>query len=165
MKNKLFHLILTLLVLATASCTDETIINENQTLRISGGIPAESRTIFVHGEEWTRTHWVTEDAIGLYSDNKSNVAYKSTSGDSSTTEFVPSESESIDGEEGQQVTAYYPYNSNATEDEVPLPYTVAMISNQPAPAFLLGEGTVNNNEVNLKFKPFKGNVIKIAKMI
>ena len=152
MKNKLFHLVLTLLVLATASCTDEAIINENQTLRISGGISADSRTTFVHGEEWTRTHWVAEDAIGLYTGNQSNVAYKATSGDSSTTEFVPSGSESIDGEEGQQVTAYYPYSSNATGDEVPVPYTVAMVSDQPAPAFLLGEGTVSNNEVNLKFK-------------
>ena len=154
MKKNLLYVIVGLFLLATTSCTDESLVEVRERLKVTGGVGSESRTTFVHDEEWTRTHWVAEDAIGLYTDAQSNVAYKATSGGSSNTEFIPSGTETIAPEEGQKVTAYYPYNSDATEDEVPLPYTVALWSNRPAPAFLLGEGTVNNNEVDLKFSHF-----------
>ena len=118
MKKNLLYVVIGLFLLATTSCTDESIVDVREGLKVTGGVGSESRTTFVHDEEWTRTHWVAEDAIGLYTDAQSNVAYKATSGGSSNTEFIPSGTETIAPEEGQKVTAYYPYNSDATEDEV-----------------------------------------------
>ena len=152
MKKNLFYLIVGLFLLSTTSCTDESIVNEQGGLKVTGGVASESRTTFIFEEEKTLTHWETNDAIGLFTDQQSNVSYKATSGGSNTTDFVASGSESIEVKEGDKVTAYYPFSSQAEGDEIPLPNTVGGYSNRPAPTFLVGEGTITNNTLNLNFK-------------
>ena len=152
MKKNLFYLIVGLFLLATTSCTDESIVNEQKGLRVTGGVANDSRTTFILEEEKTLTHWETNDAIGLFTDQQSNVSYKATSGGSNTTDFVASGSESIEANEGDKVTAYYPFSKQVEGDEIPLPNTVGGYSNRPAPTFLVGEGTVTNNTLNLNFK-------------
>ena len=152
MRKNLFHLIVGLFLLATTSCTDESIVNEQERLKVTGGVASESRTTFVLEDEKTLTHWETNDAIGLFTDQQSNVSYKATSGGSNTTDFVASGSESIESKEGDKVTAYYPFSKKVEGDEIPLPNTVGGYSNRPAPTFLVGEGTITNNNLNLNFK-------------
>lgn len=152
MKNNLFYLIVGLLLLVTTSCTDESIVNEPKGLRVTGGVISDSRTTFVHEDEITRTHWETNDAIGLFTDQQSNVSYKATSSGSNTTEFIASENESIEAKDDDKVTAYYPFSNKVEGDEIPLPNIAGGFSNRPAPTFLIGEGTIKNNTLNLKFK-------------
>ena len=152
MKIRLLNLITGLCLLAISSCTDESIVNEHEGLRVTADIIRESRTTFVHEDEITRTHWDTNDAIGLFTEQQSNVSYKAISGGSNTTDFIASEDESLETNEGDKVTAYYPFSRRVEGDEIPLPNIVGGYSNRPAPTFLVGEGTVKNNTLNLNFK-------------
>ena len=151
MKKNLIHIALGLFILSAASCTDEVLVVEQNGLRISGGIAPESRTTFVDDGEWTHTHWVANDMIGLYSDKETNIAYKAVSNGSST-DFTQSGNASIASEEGKKVKAYYPYNSKASENNIPLPYTIGQSASKPASAFLYSEATINKNALNFKFK-------------
>ena len=67
MKKNLINIALGLFILSAASCTDEVMVNETNGLRVSAGITTESRTTFIDDGEWTHTHWVADDRIGLYS--------------------------------------------------------------------------------------------------
>ena len=151
MKKNLIHIALGLFILSAASCTDEVLVNEYNGLRVSGGIAPESRTTFISDGEWTHTHWVANDAIGLYSDSESNIPYKAVSS-GSTTDFAQSGSTSIASEEGKKVKAYYPYSEKAQGNNIPLPYTIATSSANPAAAFLYSEATIENNALTFKFK-------------
>ena len=151
MKKNLIHIALGLFILATASCTDEVIVNEYNGLRVSAGIKAESRTTFIDDGEWTHTHWVTNDQIGLYTDSENNVAYKATS-EGAYSDFTAASNKSVTPEEGKKVKAYYPYSEKAEGNQIPLPYTIATSSAKPAAAFLYSEATINNNALDFKFK-------------
>ncbi len=151
MKKNLIHIALGLFILSAASCTDEVIVNELNSLRVSGGVAPESRTTFIDDGEWTHTHWVVNDQIGLYSDTESNIAYRAVS-EGSYTDFASSGIASIESEEGKKVRAYYPYNDKASGNNIPLPYTIGQSSSKPASAFLYSEATINKNALNFKFK-------------
>ncbi|MBO5250517.1 MAG: hypothetical protein J6B31_00720 [Bacteroidaceae bacterium] len=150
MKTTPYILVSFFLLLASA-CTDESIINQQEGLRVSGGMKTESRVTFINDGEWTHTHWVANDAIGLQSEDEYNVPYKAIS-NGSYSEFSASGSTSIASEEGKKVRAYYPYNSKASGNEVPLPYTIGQSSENPAAAFLYSEATINGNSLNFTFK-------------
>lgn len=151
MKKNLIHIALGLFILSAASCTDEVLVNEYNGLRVSAGIKAESRTTFIDDGEWTHTHWIANDQIGLYSDSESNVAYKATS-EGAYSDFTAASNKSITPEEGKKVKAYYPYSEKAEGNQIPLPYTIATSSAKPAAAFLYSEATINNNVLDFKFK-------------
>ena len=151
MKKNLIQIVLGLFILSIASCTDEVLVNKQNGLRISGGIAPESRTTFIDDGEWTHTHWVANDMIGLYSDSETNVAYKAVSS-GSTTDFAQNGSASVASVEGKKVRAYYPYSDMAQGNAVPLPYTIGQSSSKPASAFLYSEATISKNALNFKFK-------------
>lgn len=151
MKKTLFNIAAGLFILSAVSCTDEVLINEYDGLRVSGGINPESRTTFIQDGEWTHTHWVVNDAIGLYTADQTNVSYKAVSS-GSYSEFVAGSNTTIASEEGKKVKAYYPYSSKASGNIVPLPYTIAQSSENPASAFLYSEATINKNSLNFSFK-------------
>ena len=151
MKKNLIHIALGLFILSTASCTDEVLVNEQNGLRVSAGITAESRTTFIDDGEWTHTHWVANDLIGLYSDSESNIGYRAAS-DGAYSEFTATGINPITPEEGKKVRAYYPYSEKAQGNKIPLPYTIATSSAKPAAAFLYSEATINNNALDFKFK-------------
>lgn len=151
MKKTLFNIAVGLFILSATSCTDEVLINEQDGLRITGGMATESRTTFIQDGEWTHTHWEINDAIGLYTNNQSNVPYKAVSSGSHS-EFVAASTSTINAVEGNKVRAYYPYNDKASTSSVPLPYTIGLSSAQPAAAFLYSEATINNNSLNFSFK-------------
>ena len=151
MKKNLINIALGIFILSAASCTDEVMVNETNGLRVSAGITTESRTSFIDDGEWTHTHWVADDRIGLYSGSETNVSYKAVSG-GSTTDFTQTSNSSIASEEGKKVRAYYPYSEKATGKTIPLPYTIATNSSKPAAAFLYSEATINKNSLNFQFK-------------
>ena len=151
MKKTLIYIALFLFVLSAASCTDEVMFNEQTELQVTAGIVPESRTTFIDDGEWTHTHWVANDLIGLSSDKETNIAYKAVSNGSST-DFTQSGNASIASEEGKKVKAYYPYNSKASGNNIPLPYTIGQSASKPASAFLYSEATINKNALNFKFK-------------
>lgn len=151
MKKNLIPIAFGLLILSATSCTDEVLVNEQNGLRVSGGIAPESRTTFISDGEWTHTHWVANDMIGLSSDSETNIPYKAVSS-GSTTDFTQYGTVSIASTEGKKVKAYYPYNEKAQGNSVPLPYTIGQSSANPAAAFLYSEATISKNALNFKFK-------------
>ena len=151
MKKNLIHIALGLFILSAASCTDEVLVNEPNGLRVSGGIAPESRITFISDGEWTHTHWVANDQIGLYSDTESNIGYRAVS-EGATTDFTSAGIASIESVEGKKVRAYYPYSDKAQGNKIPLPYTIATSSAKPAAAFLYSEATISQNALNFKFK-------------
>lgn len=151
MKKLISYIATGLLVLTATSCTDETLVNRQDGLRITGGIATESRTTFVDEGNLTHTHWVAEDAIGLYTTDQSNIPYAAVSS-GKYSEFVADGSTSITAEENKKVRAYYPYSSKASGNLVPLPYTIGQTSNRPAAAFMYSEASISNNTLNFNFK-------------
>lgn len=150
--KKIFSYIATiLLVLSAGSCTDETLVNGQDGLRITGGIAPESRTTFVDEGNLTHTHWVANDAIGLYTSDQSNIPYEAVSS-GSYSEFVASGNTSITSAENKKVRAYYPYSDKASGNIVPLPYTIGQTSERPAAAFMYSEASISNNALNFNFK-------------
>lgn len=151
MKKNLIHLALTLFILAAASCTDEVIVDEQYGLQVTAGIVPESRTTFVEDGEWTHTHWVANDLIGLSSDSETNIAYKAQSS-GSYSNFSANGNKSIASVEGKKVKAYYPYSGKAQGNLIPLPKTIGQSPTNPAAAFLYSESAITKNALNFKFK-------------
>lgn len=152
MKKKLSYIAVLLSIWTATSCTDEVIINEQpQELRVTAGVDGQSRVTFVDGNGVTKTHWKTNDKIGLYTSSQENVSYQALS-DGKFSEFKPSNSTSITSEEGKKVKAYYPYNSNAAVNEVPLPYTIAYKASDGTPSFMYSESTITDNELKFAFQ-------------
>ncbi len=151
MKKTLLNIAVGLFILSATSCTDEVLVNEHNGLRISGGVAADSRTTFIQDGEWTHTHWVANDGIGLYATGETNFPYKAISS-GSYSEFIPSGTNTLTSEEGKKVRAYYPYSDKANGNVVPLPNIIAQSSDNPAAAFLYSEATIKNNSLNFSFK-------------
>ena len=152
MRKTLSYIATFLLVGMVASCTDEVIINDvAQELRITAGIGDQSRVTFIHGDEVTKTHWKTNDKIGLYTSNQSNISYQALS-DGKSSEFKPSSNTTLKSEEGKSVKAYYPYSAKTSGKEAPLPYTISRKESDGIAAFMYSESTVTDGKVNLAFK-------------
>ena len=152
MRKTLSYIATLLLVGMVASCTDEVIINDvAQELRITADIGDQSRVTFIHGDEVTKTHWKTNDKIGLYTSNQSNISYQALS-DGKSSEFKPSSNTTLKSEEGKSVKAYYPYSAKTSGKEAPLPYTISRKESDGTAAFMYSESTVTDGKVNLAFK-------------
>lgn len=151
MKKTLLYITAGLFIFSAISCTDEVLVNEHEGLRISGGIAPESRTTFIQDGEWTHTHWMANDGIGLYATGQENLPYKAVS-NGNYSEFAPSSVNTLTAEQGKKVRAYYPYSDKASGNNVPLPYTIGQSSEKPAAAFMYSEATINNNSLNFSFK-------------
>ena len=152
MKKTLSYIATLLLVWTAASCTDEVITNEqSQELLITAGIGDPSRVTFINGDEVTKTHWKTNDQIGLYTSNQSNVSYQALS-DGKYSKFKATTGTTIKSEEGKVVKGYYPYSSKTSGKEAPLPYTISRKASDGTPAFMYGESTISDGEVSLAFK-------------
>ena len=147
MKKTLLYVTAGLFIFSAISCTDEVLVNEHEGLRISGGIAPESRTTFIQDGEWTHTHWMANDGIGLYATGQENLPYKAVS-NGNYSEFAPSSVNTLTAEQGKKVRAYYPYSDKASGNNVPLPYTIGQSSEKPAAAFMYSEATINNNSLN-----------------
>ena len=133
------------------SCTDEPLINNTQSLRITGYLDTDSRTVLIQEGNITHTHWVEEDMIGIYTDKQTNLPYKALSG-GTTTEFV-GVTETLERTEGNKAIAYYPYASG-NKNMISLPYTTSFNSTEPVPVFLYSDATINGQQVNFKFKHY-----------
>ena len=152
MKKTLSYIATLLLVWTAASCTDEVITNEqSQELLITAGIGDPSRVTFINEDEVTKTHWKTNDQIGLYTSNQSNVSYQALS-DGKYSKFKATTGTTIKSEEGKVIKGYYPYSSKTSGKEAPLPYTISRKASDGTPAFMYGESTISDGEVSLAFK-------------
>lgn len=138
------------LTMLTYACTDEEMTQSGRQLRITGGMPTESRTVFVDDGNVTHTQWVVDDEIGLFTDSQSNLSYKATNS-GSTTEFAQSGTYALDQEEGSTVYAYYPHTSMVVNENVRLPNT-SWLTDGSSPVFLYSEATINGNSLNFTFK-------------
>ena len=57
------------------SCTDDSLVNNDQGLRIIGSLETETRTAFVQDDDKTHTRWVEGDQIGIFTDQQSNLPF------------------------------------------------------------------------------------------
>ena len=139
------------LLWSATSCTDESLVTEQNGLSISGNISTNSRVSLVDEDMVTQTKWEVNDAIGLYSSTQQNVPYKATKF-GKTTDFVQASSTTIESEEEKKVRAYFPYSDKVQGSEVPLPYTIGQQSQNKPSTFMYSETTIKNNRADFTFK-------------
>lgn len=152
MKKTIFKIVAGCFLLCCAtSCKDESLLEGQNGLSISGNISTNSRVALVDAGTITQTEWEVNDAIGLYSSTQRNVSYKAT-GSGKITDFVQASSTTLESEEGMKVRAYYPYSNKAQGREVPLPYTIGQVSENKPPVFLYSEAVIKNNRVDFTFR-------------
>ena len=164
MKKSLLYII-GLIAIMVVSCTDEAIIEQSGNgLRITGSLASDSRTTFVEGDGVIETHWNVDDAIGLFTENQSNLRHTAiTEGES--TEFVKnkhpwvSEQEDLIIEEGKTVYAIYPYqnyydsNCTASLDRIKLLDTSSYLGGEEDfLPILYSQAQIKNGELNFQFK-------------
>lgn len=146
------------------SCTDESIVEQSgNELRITGSIASDSRTTFVEGEGVIETHWNVDDAIGLFTENQSNLRHTATTNGKST-EFIKnkdpwvSKQEDLIIEEGKTVYAIYPYqnyydtNCTPSVDRIKLLETNYYSGNDNFLPILYSQAQIKNGKLNFQFK-------------
>lgn len=165
--KKSFLYIVGLIALMAVSCTDESIVEQSgNELRITGSVASDSRTTFVEGEGVIETHWNVDDAIGLFTENQSNLRHTATTNGKST-EFIKnkdswvSEQEDLIIEEGKTVYAIYPYqnyydtNCTPSVDRIKLPQTndySDYSGNDNFLPILYSQAQIKNGKLNFQFK-------------
>lgn len=158
MKKAGLYLKLLFLVGIISGCTDEKLFREAEgDIRVTGQFEASTKTAYVVGEEAVSVSWVINDRIGLLTkDQPDGLCYKATS-NGKQTDFMP-ESTKLEGEDGNDVYAYYPYNSNNTSVSypyAPLPYMFGQNYKDGLPDpysdFMYAKGQILNGELSLRF--------------
>ena len=100
MKKSLLYII-GLIAIMVVSCTDEAIIEQSGNgLRITGSLASDSRTTFVEGDGVIETHWNVDDAIGLFTENQSNLRHTAIT-EGKSTEFVKNKHPWVSEQEDQ----------------------------------------------------------------
>ena len=153
MKTYKYYILTGILSLMAVSCTDDMAESQqNEYLRVTAGMDNHSRTTFVDGEQYTKTHWVANDMIGLFTSDQMNLAYYAVS-DGASSEFV-AEGTAVTPADKKKVTAYYPYTNQISGTKVALPSNYMQNASDPAQVFLYSESAINGQALDLKFKHF-----------
>lgn len=160
MRKTGFCLRLLLLVGIISGCTDEKIFRDTEgDIRVTGQFEASTKTAYAVGEEAVSVSWVKDDQIGLLTENQPEaLCYKALS-DGKQTDFTP-ENIKLEGQGGEDVYAYYPYDPYNTNTSVsypyaPLPYIFGQNYRDGLPDpnldFMYAKGQILNGELNLHF--------------
>ena len=158
MKKIGYYLGVLLLVWTVFGCTDEKLFNSaGGDLLVTGTVDTPTRTSYAVGETAVTVSWAMNDKIGLLTEEQSDaLCYKATS-DGKQTDFV-AENTVLEGTDGQDVYAYYPYNgynSDVTYPYAPLPYLFGQsyMDGLPDPNsdFMYAKGQIRNGALSLHF--------------
>ncbi len=149
---KLFIIIFS--ILAAVGCAEE-IIDSTSTgdgIRVTAGF-ADTKTTFVDGENSVSVEWLEDDAIGIYTESQVNLEYRSAASGIKAA-FLPY-GEALDGEDGDKVYAYYPYDSGSEGmNKVRLPMTVNQFYTEDAAKidFVYSSADISSDNVSFRFK-------------
>ncbi len=154
--KKLLNIISVLVAITFhCSCINEELIQDE----LVSGIRVysdwtDTRTAHNSENGVTSVSWVLGDKIGLFTEEQSNLCYIAESTGASS-EFTASD-EMLNADNGDYVYACYPYERLTGQDgkSFCLPHTQGQWSGAGLSRYdaLYAAGTVNNGEVNLKFK-------------
>ena len=153
---KLKHMLLALIPLCMASCSEEETIVSGESqreVRVTAGASNQSRVVLSDEGDHISSLWESGDKISLFTTTQSNLVY-STDANTATASFTPVD-EALQDIEGNTVYACYP-ETNKTSDEgivVNLPSTATMdYDNGTIRSFGYATSTISDGSVNFQFK-------------
>lgn len=159
MKRWGIYISLFVLMASVFSCTDERLVNDTGgKIKVTGTVDTPSRTSYTVGETAVSVTWAMNDEIGLLTGKQpETLRYKAVS-EGKQTDFQPVNN-SLEGEAGDDVYAYYPYHSyyspQVSYPYVPLPYLFGQSYQDGLPDpnldFMYAKGQIQGGAVNLHF--------------
>lgn len=149
--NKIKYIIQILAVIFFWGCTEDEFTGNRGDIQVVAGF-ATTRTTFVEDNGTTHVTWNTEDAIGLFTDEQSNLQYTAMNAGSET-QFSAT-GDKLKATEGKTVYAYYPYFYSESRQRVKLPNIVDQQYKENASGqdFIHASGSVTDNKLSLQFK-------------
>lgn len=151
--NKIKYIIQILAIIVVFGCTEEDLAKNNKgDIRVTAGF-ATTRTTFTEDNGTIHVTWNTEDEIGLFTDEQTNLRYTAQK-EGSETEFKTTE-EKLQAGEGEKVYAYYPYSYESENKQIVKLPEIAWQSykeNASDYDFIYATGNVINNKLSLRFK-------------
>ena len=155
---KLKHMLLALIPLCMASCSEEETIVSGESqreVRVTAGASNHSRVVLNDEGNRVSSLWEAGDKISLFTATQSNLVY-STDTHAATATFTPVD-EALECREGNTVYACYPEVSQSWSAEegmvVGLPSTTTMdYNNGSIRSFGYATSTISNGSVNFQFK-------------
>ena len=159
MKRWGIYISLFVLMASVFSCTDERLVNDTGgEIKVTGTVDTPSRTSYTVGETAVSVTWAMNDEIGLLTGKQpETLRYKAVS-EGKQADFQPVNN-SLEGEAGDDVYAYYPYHSyyspQVSYPYVPLPYLFGQSYQDGLPDpnldFMYAKGQIQGGAVNLHF--------------
>lgn len=149
--NKIKYIIQILAVIFFWGCAEDEFTGNRGDIQVVAGF-ATTRTTFVEDNGTTHVTWNTEDAIGLFTDEQSNLQYTAMNAGSET-QFSAT-GDKLKATEGKTVYAYYPYSYRENQQRVKLPNLLAQNYKENASEqdFIYASDNVTNNKLSLQFK-------------
>ena len=153
---KLKHMLLALIPLCMASCSEEETIVSGELqreVRVTAGASNHSRVVLNDEGNRISSLWEAGDKISLFTATQSNLVY-STDAHAATAVFTPVD-EALQDIEGNTVYACYPEVSRAADEGmvVGLPSTTTMdYNNGSIRSFGYATSTISGGSVNFQFK-------------
>ena len=153
---KLKHMLLALIPLCMASCSEEETIVSGESqreVRVTAGASNHSRVVLNDEGNRISSLWEAGDKISLFTTTQSNLVY-STDTHAATATFTPVD-EALECREGNTVYACYPEVSRITDEGmvVGLPSTTTMdYNNGSIRSFGYATSSISGGSVNFQFK-------------
>lgn len=157
---KIRLIVIGLLSMMLCGCQDPDMmtIRKNGAIRIfADSLVSQTRIEFVENGSFTSVQWKDEDKIGLFAGEQRNLPYLYAGSSEGNVEFVVPDlqyGESLKGEEGTTVYAYYPYADWLEEENytVSLPNAQSYGNVEDIRPFVYAESKIVNKEVHFQFK-------------
>ena len=150
--NKIKYITHILTVIIFFSCTEEELFKNKEEIEVTAGF-ATTRTTFTEDNGTTHVTWNTEDAIGLFTKEQSNLIYKALSAGNNTK--FEATGERLKAIEGETVYAYYPYSYGAENQPiVKLPNSISQFYQESASKldFIYASSNIISSKLSLQFK-------------
>lgn len=149
--NKVKYIIQILAVIIFWGCTEDEFTGNRGDIQVVAGF-ATTRTTFVEDNGTIHVTWNTEDAIGLFTDEQSNLQYTAMNAGSET-QFSAT-GDKLKATEEETVYAYYPYSYSENSQRVKLPNIASQEYKENASEqdFIYTSSSVTGNKLSLQFK-------------
>lgn len=156
MRNIQTYVSLFLFVWAMFSCTDENMLGgQKGDLRVIGSIEPSSRTQYEVEEDRVTVSWATDDVIGLFTNEQTELLQYKASSEGKQVIFAPV-STRLNKEEGKDVYAFYPYEKTVVSyPKLELPSLNQKYTNGLPPAdcdLMYAKGKIMGEQLVLDFK-------------
>lgn len=159
MKRWGIYISLFVLMASVFGCTDERLVNDTSgEIKVTGTVDTPSRTSYAVGETAVSVTWAMNDKIGLLTDEQPEALCYQAVSEGKQTDFQPLDN-SLEGEVGDDVYAYYPYHSSyspkVSYPYAPLPYMFGQNYREGLPDpnldFMYAKGQIQGGALNLHF--------------